>query len=162
MARASFDPPLPYSEISRVYDFTTWLLEKMGMPQWRIQVTEAPAPRNAYACIAPAEGKHVGELSLGPAWMSYDLEAERIPTLIHEIVHLTHRGLTDIITDDMHRWVGSFAYGEMHRVWTREIELWVDHMSQVLLGLLRPDWEIKAAEIWGDDWREHGSTTGAG
>lgn len=154
-----FDPPLPYAEIDRVYQFMAWIMAELGISHWRIQVTEAPAPRDAYAQIEPIDGKYLGELSLGPDWMARDLEEERIQTLIHEALHLTHADLTHHVTDRFYAYVGHQTYSQLEPEWKRSIELWVDHMTQVIRRLLKPAIEAKAAEIWGDDWREQGDTT---
>ncbi|GAA1436354.1 hypothetical protein GCM10009616_35900 [Microlunatus lacustris] len=157
-----FDPPLEYAEINRVYDFTTRLLDRLSMGQWRLQVMASPATKGCYASIGPVESKHVGELRLGAEWMAWDLETERIPTLVHEVLHLTHRDLTDWVTDDLHGSVGYKTYGDLHKRWERGIERWVDHMTQVLLGLLSDDVSAWAEELWGKDWRDQGSVVPTG
>ena len=86
MGKRVFDPPLAYAEIDRVYSFTTHVLRALGMPQWRLQVMTKPCRHTSYADITPGEMKHVGELRLAPAWMTMDVEAERIPTLIQVTV----------------------------------------------------------------------------
>jgi hypothetical protein len=145
-----FDPPMPMHEVSRIYDLTTWLLERLGMPMWRIQFLERPCDRDSYATIKPVDGKHIGELAVHPEWMTLDLDENRVVTLVHEMLHLTHRILTDVVNEDIRPNVGAIPWFTIEARWNRAIELWTDHMTQVLLGLLKPELEAKVAEIWGD------------
>lgn len=151
-----FDPPLTYKEVGRVYDFTNKLLARLGMAQWRMQILTEPAPKGAGADIKPMAEKYVGELRLGRRWMHYSVEDERIPTLVHEVLHLVHRELTDWWTEDAYQLIGKNLYRELDPRYIVVVERWVDHMTQVLLGLLRPEIEQWAAEIWGRKWREIG------
>lgn len=147
--KREFDPPLSYLEISRVYAFTTHVLDEiLGMPSWRLQVLSAPCPINAYATIKPTENKMVGELALSAGWEGLDLEDERIPTLIHECLHLTHYELTHQVSDRAYRFVPSAVYPEFHEQWERAIEMWVDHMTQVILGGFAERIERWREEIW--------------
>lgn len=152
-ARA-WDPPLEYAEIDRVYRFTTKLLERLGMSEWRVRLLTVPASKGAYADIRPLKNTHVGELRLCSSWMAENVEAVRIETLIHEMVHLTHYRLTGLIAEDLHEWVGYRVYRDFHPKWEESIEMWTDHMTQVLLGLMKEEIEEWAAEIWGLDWRD--------
>ena len=160
-----FDPPLAYAEIDRVYSFMTHVLRALGMPQWRLQVMTKPCRRTSYADITPGEMKHVGELRLAPAWMTMDVEAERIPTLVHECLHLTHAELTHLWSDEMcGKYLGTRGVIELGPLWERAIEMWVDQQTQVMLALL--PWEDWAEEVWGpeaaaqglESWRDLGST----
>ena len=157
MAR-QFDPPLTYAEINRVYEFTTHVLTALGMPQWRMQISDRPCAAKAYATIEPMDLVAVGQLALAANWEALDVEATRIPTLIHECLHLTHRDLTMFWADDCPQWMGYRAQQMLDSQWERGIERWVDHMTQVLLGHL--PWEDWAEEVWGPDWKTIGSTRG--
>lgn len=145
-----FDPPLVYEEIGRVYDFTTWFLEKLGMPQWRMQVQTSPAPKDCYADITPTEGKHVGELRLAPGWMDLSTEEEKVETLVHECLHLTHHELTRLKGDVLPRYIGWKAIAEVDAEWNRAIEMWTDHMTQFVLGTMKEEIAAKRIELWGD------------
>ena len=150
-----FDPPLTYREISRVYAFTTKVLDEiLGMPAWRIQIQSAPCPSNSYATIKPVENKMIGEMALSANWEDLDLEDEKVPTLLHEMLHLTHFELTYQISERAYRFVPSAAYSEFHDSWNRAIELWTDHMTQIILGQAADLLEQWRKEIWDGEAEE--------
>lgn len=154
----SFNPPLTYEEIDRVYQFTTRVLNQLGLPQWRMQIRDSPCHRNCYATIEPQDDKYVGELSLSASWMAIDLEAERIQTLVHECLHLTHAELTRQVSDRAIEFIPVRLFHEFDTEWRHAIELWVDHMTQFTLWAMKIEIAEWAAEIWGEDWKEQGSS----
>lgn len=151
-----FDPPMITDEISSIYSFTTNVLRDLGLPQWRMHFISSPCHRDAYATVEVASEKHTADLKVCADWMEENLESVRIPTLVHECLHLTHASLTNSVSDEMIQYVPMKIYSELHDRWQRSIELWTDHMSQVILSA----WEERIAEwaeeAWGSDWRTIG------
>lgn len=154
--KREFDPPISYGEIGHIHDFTRNVLSDLGLPQWRMQFIPTPCGRSAYATVEPAEDKHVAELKICADWLTRSLAEERIPTLIHECLHLTHAELTRNVSDEAIKYIPMKIYSEYHDRWITSIELWTDQMTQVILAAWGDRIAEWAEEIWGTDWRTIG------
>jgi hypothetical protein len=144
-----FDPPLTTDEVTKVYEITTWVLNRLGLPTWRMQIQTTPGGPKVYAAIRPMEDKHVGELSLGTHWMRYSRE-EKTETVVHECVHLIHHRLS-ALRDDAYRYMGSDSLMRFQDLFSNGIEMMTDHITQLLLGLLGEELGAMAKRLWPDE-----------
>lgn len=116
-------------EAQAVCNYAAAMCRTMGMPGWRIVVSEEPADDDANASIDWIDQRHLAKLWLGTEWMTLDY-AERREVITHEVLHLLHSKVSTVVLDDSRGYMHDHEHDDWARRVRREFELMVDHLAQ--------------------------------
>lgn len=119
-------------EAQAVADYASEVITALHMPRWRVLVMDEPGSEDAIASVDWVDGKHTARIWLCSDWMKRD-DADRRETITHEVLHLLHGRITDLVIDDSADLMRST---DVHNTWTRQVrrefELMVDHLAMFL------------------------------
>jgi hypothetical protein len=115
------------------------LAATLGLDGWTIGIAAVPAVDDAFATIKPTPGQRHAVLSLCPEFV--DLGHQQIrETLIHELLHLCHRDLTEVLidTDDISL-LSRQSYALLCQAQDRAAELMVDQLTRAIALMIHDD-----------------------
>lgn len=118
------------------------LMVTMGLPSYRILIMESPCPKDAIATIDWVEDRHVAQLYLSKKWHEHSDDEQR-DTIVHETLHVWHRGLTDWLHAELQDLMHDHEFDRISRQYQHHVELMVDQMALTLANvlLIKQDWD---------------------
>lgn len=116
------------------------LRNALHLTHWDVFLGVKAAAANCHASIFPTEGRYVAEVRVQKDfWTALDADAKRA-VLTHELLHLVHRGLTEVSRKTLH--VSDYLPRRTYAlVWEQirlESELMVDHLTAVIAPTMPP------------------------
>lgn len=130
--------PAPSNERSEALaSYIAELRGLMALGHWTVRVVwEYPDREDGSGAIQaeidPTEGRYLACLRLGEGFLGLPAEDTRT-TLVHELLHLHHVGLTDVIDRGRTKLLlGEPAHAILADVANREAELMVDSLTSVI------------------------------
>lgn len=122
--------------------FISRLMNAMGLPSYRILIMEKPASKKSNAEIITTDDRYVAQLYLARDWTELPDETQR-DTIVHEVLHLWHRPLSDWFRDDVNQAAPFHEYIRLERQFRNITELMVDHLAMILADthLIKEEWE---------------------
>lgn len=132
----------PSDHLDALLIFISKLMNTMGLPSYRILIMEKAADKGSIAEIHRVEDRFVAELYLCKDWLSRDEEEQR-DTIVHEVLHLWHRGLTDWFYFELQERVHVSDFVRLEDQFHHVTELMVDHIALILSDThrLKEEWQ---------------------
>lgn len=132
----------PSDHLDALTIFINKLMNTMGLPTYRIMIMEKAADKGSIAEIRRIEDRYVAELYLCKDWLSRSDDEQR-DTIVHEVLHLWHRGLTDWFYFEMQDRVQFREFVKLEEQFHHVTELMVDHIAMILSDThrLKQAWE---------------------
>lgn len=116
------------------------LRDALRLSHWDVFLSAKAAERHCDASVYPTEGRWVAEVRVGQGFWFLPDEEKR-STLTHELLHLTHRGVAEVLRK--HLFIGGYlprrAYLMAWEAQRLELELMVDHLTTVIAPTM-PVW----------------------
>lgn len=115
------------------------LAEDLRLWGWNIGLSEEPCDGDeATGMVLPTERRKVATVRVAERFAAGTLDEKR-HTILHELLHLVHRDLTDSIRLPLVGQLGNSAYEILWTSFETQLELWTDGMADVMLPMLRDD-----------------------
>jgi hypothetical protein len=133
---------IPEDHVDGLLIFMSRLMIAMGLPSYRIQIMKKPADKGSIAEVIYTDDRYVAQVYLAKDWMDRT-EDERRDTIVHEILHLWHRPLSDWFRDDVHETANVHEFVRLERQFRAITELMVDQMALILADThrIKEEWE---------------------
>jgi len=133
---------VPEDHVDGLLIFISKLMVAMGLPAYRILIMDKPADKGSIAEVIYTDDRYVAQVYLSKDWMSRP-EDERRDTIVHEVLHLWHRPLSDWFRDDVHEAVNVGDFVRLERQFHAVTELMVDQMALILADThrIKEEWE---------------------
>ena len=145
--RAEFTP----GQVDAFNAYLTDIRDRLGLSHWDVYLAaEEPESDDVHASIEPTDGRFVAPVRLARDWFDRSPRDQR-NDVVHELLHLTHRDLTDhvrltILTSG---YIPAAAYDSLWNPARLAAEQMVDHLAAVLSPMVpEPDF---TAEVPDDD-----------
>jgi hypothetical protein len=117
------------------------LRDALNLNHWDVYLSSKAADDDCFASVYPTEGRWVAEVRVRKDfWTCLDDDGKR-SVLTHELLHLAHRGLTEVTRKALHSsgYLPQRAYRLLHEQLRLEAELMVDHLTAVIAPTM-PAW----------------------
>lgn len=115
-------------EARAVAEFAADIGEFLTLPRYRFTVMLEPCEEHALATIHTVKDRWIAEIYLCESWMERS-DSERMNTVIHEVCHLLHRGVDQVVLEEAARAMHSWEHDAIRARYRRETELMVDHLA---------------------------------
>jgi len=140
--RSVRDSHVSKDHLDAILVFISKMTVMMGLPSYRILIMAKPADKGSVAEIITTDDRYVAQLYLCKDWMSRS-DDERRDTIVHEVLHLWHRQLSDWLREDVHGATGVHEYARLERQFHNITELMVDGIAMILADthLIKEEWE---------------------
>lgn len=114
------------------------------LAHWRIDIPDEWPPEGdeVIAGINPCDGRYVATIRFGPSFWNRSPDEQRA-TLVHELLHLHHVRLTDVIRlGDWREQIGQAVYDGVYSSVKREAEYMVDALTSIVAehAPMPPEW----------------------
>jgi hypothetical protein len=129
-------------QVRAANDYLDWCRTVLGLPHWDIWVAVKPCSNNAHASILPEDQRHIASINLSRDWINLE-PAEQAMVLLHEVLHVSHHRLTNVMRLDARHGMSQKRYDHLAECSRREAELMVDQLATALTKSLSAvhEWE---------------------
>lgn len=133
-------PKFTQQQADATQGYINTIRDLLGLQHWDVFLAREPAPKGAYAAIAPVEGRQVAPLSVERHWFRDRSPEGKRNDIVHELLHVVHRDQTDVIRLGL---VNSEVLGSKVReltwaLFNTETERMVDHLASVISPFMPP------------------------
>lgn len=135
---------LKYSteQVDAVQEYLWTLRDALRLSHWDVFVGAHAAEKGALASVHPCPGRYVAGVRLSRGFWTEVSADEKRSVLTHELLHLTHRDLTEVtrVTLGASGYLPNRAYALLCTQISTEAELMVDHLTTVIAPTM-PPWD---------------------